>query len=405
MTLFGIVANPASGKDVRRLVARASVFDNQEKQAIVERALIGAEAAGADAFAYLDDPNGIVANAVRENGRLRAQPLDTTRTRTALDTITAARALKDLGCSVVITLGGDGTNRAFALGWPDAPLIPLSTGTNNVFPRLAEATLAGAAAGLIASGQLELSEVATQQKAIQVTVKDERPDLALIDAVLSRERFVGARALLQPEQLDTALLTRAEPAAVGITAIGGLLHPLSRDADEGLLLRFGPGGERVQAPIAPGLYKTVEVAECRVIPAGEAATASGPGVLAFDGERDRSLKPNQPVELFVERSGPWVVDIHQTLELAARKGMFRMGAVSAPQNGTSRKPMKQPVSRKAVSNRSQEASSRRRKAAGRTSAGQPKRQAAEAAGKKAASGKATARKSTSKKTTGKQRRA
>ena len=326
MSLFGVVANPASGKDVRRLVARASVFDNQEKQAIVERALIGAEAAGASAFAYLDDPNGIVANAVRENGRLCAKPLDTTRTRTALDTITAARALKDLGCAVVITLGGDGTNRAFALGWPDAPLIPLSTGTNNVFPRMAEATLAGAAAGLIASGQLQLSEVAAQQKAIQVTMEDERPDLALIDAVLSRERFVGARALLQPEQLDTALLTRAEPAAVGITAIGGLLHPLSRDDDGGLLLRFGPGGERVQAPIAPGLYKTVEVAECRAVQPGEWVTAKGPGVLAFDGERDRSLKPDQPVELRVKRDGPWVVDIRQTLELAARKGLFTMAA-------------------------------------------------------------------------------
>ncbi|MYG14337.1 MAG: ATP-NAD kinase [Gammaproteobacteria bacterium] len=322
--LFGVVANPASGKDVRRLVARASVFDNQEKQAIVERALIGAEAAGATAFAYLDDPNGIVASAVGENGRLCAKPLDTTRTRTALDTITAARALKDLGCSVVITLGGDGTNRAFALGWPDAPLIPLSTGTNNVFPRLAEATLAGAAAGLIASGQLELGEVAAQQKAIQVIVEDERPDLALIDAVLSRERFVGARALLQPEQLDTALLTRAEPAAVGITAIGGLLHPLSRDAEGGLLLRFGPGGERVRAPIAPGLYKTVEVAECRTIQPGECVAAEGSGVLAFDGERDRSLKPGQPIELKVERTGPWVVDIRQTLELAARKGLFTM---------------------------------------------------------------------------------
>ena len=65
----------------------------------------------------------------------------------ALDTISAARALRDKGCDVVITLGGDGTNRAFALGWRDAPLIPISTGTNNVFPVLCEATVAGAAAG------------------------------------------------------------------------------------------------------------------------------------------------------------------------------------------------------------------------------------------------------------------
>jgi len=324
MSLFGVVANPASGKDVRRLVARASVFDNQEKQAIVERALIGAEAAGATAFAYLDDPNGIVASALRENGRLRATPLDATRTRTAPDTLTAARALKDLDCAAVLTLGGDGTNRAFALGWPDAPLIPLSTGTNNVFPRLAEATLAGAAAGLIACGKLRLSEVATQQKAIRVRVNGERSDLALIDAALSRERFVGARALLQPELLDTALLARAEPAAVGITAIGGLLHPVSREADTGLLLRFGPGGERVRAPIAPGLYRTVEVAERRTVHPGEAIKAQGPGVLAFDGERDRALKPGQPIELWMERTGPWVVDIRKTLELAARRGLFKL---------------------------------------------------------------------------------
>jgi len=34
---IGIAANPASGKDIRRLVARASVFDNQEKCSIVAR--------------------------------------------------------------------------------------------------------------------------------------------------------------------------------------------------------------------------------------------------------------------------------------------------------------------------------------------------------------------------------
>ncbi|MDI9377286.1 MAG: ATP-NAD kinase, partial [Synergistota bacterium] len=31
MTLVGIIANPASGKDIRRLVAHGSVFDNIEK--------------------------------------------------------------------------------------------------------------------------------------------------------------------------------------------------------------------------------------------------------------------------------------------------------------------------------------------------------------------------------------
>ena len=324
MAIFGIVANPASGKDVRRLVARASVFDNQEKQAIVERAIIGAAAAGAKEFAYLDDANGIVASAVRENPRLVARPLDATRTRTALDTISAARALKDAGCAAVLILGGDGTNRAFSLGWPDAPLIPVSTGTNNVFPHLLEGTLAGAAAGLLASGRIELPAVAARQKAIQVQVEGERPDKALIDAVLSRERFVGARALLQPELLDMALLSRAQPAAVGITAIGGLLRPLSEAEDGGLRLRFGPGGQIVQAPIAPGLYKSIAVAECVRTSFGEDVAAVGPGVLAFDGERERVLRPGQQAKLRVVRDGPWVVDVGHALELAADQGLFRM---------------------------------------------------------------------------------
>ncbi len=145
--------------------------------------------------------------------------------------IRGARALAAAGCAAVLTLGGDGTNRAFALGWRDAPLLPISTGTNNVFPRFVEATVAGAAAGLIASGAVALRDVARAAKTIRVQIDGERDDLALIDAVLTTERFVGARALLEADLLRLALLTRADPAAVGITAIGGLIAPLSDAAD------------------------------------------------------------------------------------------------------------------------------------------------------------------------------
>ena len=39
-----------------------------------------------------------------------------------------------------MSLGGDGTNRIIARTWPDVPLLPLSTGTNNVFPVTVDAT-------------------------------------------------------------------------------------------------------------------------------------------------------------------------------------------------------------------------------------------------------------------------
>jgi len=48
MTVVGIIANPASGKDIRRLVAHAATIDNRGKVSIVRCALIGLAEAGGD---------------------------------------------------------------------------------------------------------------------------------------------------------------------------------------------------------------------------------------------------------------------------------------------------------------------------------------------------------------------
>lgn len=341
MTTIGIVANPASGKDVRRLVARASVFDNPEKQAIVQRALAGMlSVLGTTDWrvAYLDDAHGMVRRAIKDvlgGAACQANAVMAAETGSAMDTTRAARALRQLPTAINLTLGGDGTNRAFALGWNDAPLIPISTGTNNVFPRLMEATVAGAAAALVASGRIPLAEVSEQQKLIRVRIEDEADDLALIDAVLVAERFVGARALLNPENLSSALLCVADPAAVGITAIGGLISPLGGTTDAGMQLEFAPipasvsdtdgaNGELtvVRTPIAPGYYRDVGVRDYRRISFNQSLRCTGPGVLAFDGERERVLKPGQTATLSVERAGPFVVDVPVTMRLAAERGCF-----------------------------------------------------------------------------------
>ena len=60
----GLIANPASGKDIRRLVAHASVFDNEEKRNIVRRVILGAAAAGADRFLAMPEPNQLIESAV-----------------------------------------------------------------------------------------------------------------------------------------------------------------------------------------------------------------------------------------------------------------------------------------------------------------------------------------------------
>ncbi len=321
----GFAVNPASGKDIRRLVARASVFDNQEKKAIVRRAAIGALAAGARKFLFVPDTHGITRAALDDiDGEIAVAAVNSPQSASALDTLYGAAALKDAGCMVVITLGGDGTNRAFVRGWRDAPLIPISTGTNNVFPTLIEATVAGAAAGLVARGALALDRVARRAKVIEIEIENEAPDLALIDAVATDERFIGARALLDCEHWRSALVTRGHPAAVGVCAVAGMLNPLSDTDDGAIYLEFGPGNRTLHAPIAPGLYRPVNVASFRRMALGEHVQVEGPVMLALDGERERVLKTGQRATLCVRRDGPWVIDVEKTLNLAARCSLFDM---------------------------------------------------------------------------------
>lgn len=326
----GFAVNPASGKDIRRLVARASVFDNQEKKAIVRRAAIGAIAAGAREFRFIPDTHGITRAALEDvAGGITFAEVDCACSGSALDTLYGARALEEASCPVVITLGGDGTNRAFARGWRDAPLIPISTGTNNVFPAMIEATVAGAAAGLLARRALPLDEVAQRAKVIDIAIEGESPDLALIDAVATDERFVGARALLDCDRWKYALVTRAEPTVVGICAVAGLLEAVSNDDEVALRLQFGAGGRILRAPIAPGMYRCVHVSSFERIALDQAVQIEGPGVLALDGERERVLKAGQRASMRVRRDGPWVIDVEKTMTLAAERGFFDIRATAA----------------------------------------------------------------------------
>ena len=325
MRAVGLVANPASGKDIRRLAGKASVFDNREKLAIVRRAVIGAIAAGARRFVYMSDSHGIVKQAIAETTiprGVRFEALPSSGTASAMDTIVAAEQMAQRDCAVVLVLGGDGTNRAFVRGWRDATLVSLSTGTNNVFPVMAEATVAGMALGLIAADKVASRLVATQAKVIDVVIEAEEQDIALIDAVITRDAFIGAKALLDPSQLKEALLCRAEPAAVGITSLGGLVRPVSDKDDFGLHLTFTKGGRQLLAPIGPGMFAKVEIGKTRLVKFDQAVKAQGPSVIALDGERERVIAPGQRIEMRISRRGPWVVDLAATLQRAAKQKIF-----------------------------------------------------------------------------------
>src|SRR5262249_28430253 len=155
-------------------------------------------------------------------------------------------------------LGGDGTNRAVALGWPSAPVIPISTGTNNAFPLTVEPTLAGAAAGLLASGVVGRDEVAAPAPVVHLDVEGEGTDLAVIDAVLLAGGLGGPMRPFEPTRLAGAVVSRASSSALGMCGLAGVLHP---DDPRPVSIEFGdgPGARDLSVPLAPGAFAMVSV--------------------------------------------------------------------------------------------------------------------------------------------------
>lgn len=322
MRPVGIVANPVSGRDVRRLVTNAATSTLDDKVGIVRRILVGAFEAGATQFMVLPEPHGIHRRAMATlpfAGQLEVvDALGRVRHHDERDTVGAAVAMADADCAAVVVLGGDGTNRAFAAGWRDAPLIPLSTGTNNAFPATVEATSAGAAAGHLAVGRVRSDEVSARAKVVRVSVDDGDDDLALIDAVLLAEppHRAGSLEPFDPTALVAAVLSRADPGAVGVSSIGGVVDPVGAGDGCGLELRFrrdgcaGTGGDTlVRSPLAPGTYAEVAVERWRRLALGEQVTFGGPGLLALDGDRRRIVGAGGRARLRVERTGPRVIEV------------------------------------------------------------------------------------------------
>lgn len=322
----GVLVNPLSGRDVRRLAARAGTSTPEDKRNQVQRILVGAAAGGAAKAVLVRDPFRIADSAVAVLGiDLDVELLDLGGRCQPGDTPAAADAMRERGCGALVVLGGDGTNRLVAKTWPDATLVPVSTGTNNVFPTMIEATLAGAAAGLVASGRVPRERVAARAKLVRVEIDGEPGDLALIDVVQLVDDSLGNRMPYDAAKIRRVVVSRAEPCAVGVSPVAGLLHPVGAAEDAGVEVRCGVGGAPLLVPISPGLYTEMEIEGARQLAFGEAVEVVGPGLLAFDGDRERALAPGQKARIWVERSGPYVIDVPATLAEAARRGSYRDG--------------------------------------------------------------------------------
>ncbi len=337
MTCIGLIANPVSARDIRRIIANASNLQIADRVNIVMRVLTAAHSLGVERVLMMPDNGGIRALLQRHLSRGHSQHqrwpvvefLDMEPNSTVDDTFQAARLLSQAGVAAIVVLGGDGTHRAVVRECRDIPIAGLSTGTNNAFPEMRESTITGMAVALYASARLSAEQALAPNKLLEVDINDgERSDIALVDAVISRDRYIGARALWKPESLSAAYLSFADPQAIGLSAIGGLLQPVGRRDPGGLAVQLGqdsqPAALQLLAPIAPGMVRPVSIAHWQAMPADQAFTVMQPGgVVALDGERELAFDAGDRVRITLRENAFSTVDVARCMHIAACDGLLR----------------------------------------------------------------------------------
>lgn len=339
---IGIIANPASARDIRRIVANASNLQIADRVNIVLRVLTAVASLGVSRVLMMPDKGGLRAMLLRHLRRERnlqhafpeVEFLDMEPTSTVEDTFLAARVMRAARVRAIVVLGGDGTHRAVVRECNDVPIAGLSTGTNNAFPEMRESTITAMAVGLYATGRLTPEQALAPNKVLEVSINEgQRHDIALVDAVISTDRYIGARALWKTDSLAAVYLTFADPQAIGLSAIGGLMQPVGRRESGGLAIQLSddPAHRRLvlRAPIAPGMVRDVGIADWEPMPAGrDFRVALEAGVVALDGEREMAFERGDRVCITLRENAFPTVDVARCMQIAAEMGLLRHSSVS-----------------------------------------------------------------------------
>lgn len=339
MTLVGLVVNPGASRDVRRLTSLARTVDAVEQANAVARALCGMAASGVARVLYMPEPTQVVRRAAEMLAGTRGAPARMPElvpvaipgdgyAKNAEGTAGAAVAIRAAGATAVLTIGGDGTNRAVAMGWPEAVFLPLPGGTNNAFCQRIDPTAAGQAIGLYARHPTHFEADVVRHPYLQLKLGD-HTTVALVDIALVRAGWVGAHAIWEPEALAEAIVSRSDPTVPGLAGVAGAVRPLPAGTPHGVHLVFDPRGHRIQGQLGPGQVVELGLQAATVFGAGDwilmptAPAASHDALtLAFDGEREIVLEAGDQAVVHLVLPGVQVLDGSAVLRRAARDDLL-----------------------------------------------------------------------------------
>jgi predicted polyphosphate/ATP-dependent NAD kinase len=330
----GIIANPVSARDIRRVISHAGNLQITERANILLRILAGLAASGIRKAVMMPENAGIYGHLRRALGRAESagegrfpelQLLEMTVTGQAADSGTAARIMRTMEVGAIVVLGGDGTHRVVISESGDVPIAGVSTGTNNAFPFVREPTVTGLAVGLALTGAVPAAVAFANNKRLEVTING-RHEIALVDVAIVREGFVGSRAVWKTDSLRELFVAFGEPGSIGLSSIVGLLAPVQRGSPFGRRVIFDDPQHaqfRLAAPIAPGLIEEIGISRVETVNFDTPISLTiGSGSIALDGEREVTFSEQDRISVTLREAAFCTIDVPACMSFAASKGLF-----------------------------------------------------------------------------------
>jgi hypothetical protein len=330
MINIGIIVNPFSGKDLRRITTDAANVDNHEKVKKVVRMISSMARFGVDKVMLMPDNydlNSCIASICNDSNKhnLFVKVLDFMPCDQPEDTIKAVNMMIKENISCVIILGGDGTCRLVAKTDISVPIIPVSTGTNNAYPEFWEGTTVGIAAAYVAKyGANE--NIVQKEKRIEVSINNVFREIALVDAGITNIPYVGSKIVTGLSDLEEIVVCICSPDLIGLSALIGCLKICEEKDDWGFRLKIDTGGHRSLSTINSGQLSEITYSELSQLNLGESYTCfpDYDGTIALDGERTIPFRKGDKIQFMITRNGPWKLDVKKTLYEAVEHGCFKL---------------------------------------------------------------------------------
>lgn len=317
MTSIGLIINPVSGTDIRRLTSHASFIDNNQKAYIALRVIKGLDGMGIRKVYLMPDFYGVAQHVLTLLDNLDSvdvELVDVEPVGGPEDTIRAVEFMVKRGVRCIILLGGDGTVRVASKASRDTPLLPISTGTNNVIPFFIDGGVAAILAGIIALNPQVSRRYTIRLKKLDVFVEGVFVDHALVDVASTGYMFRGSKALIDISMVKEAVVSVSSPLSIGVAGIAGMIKQINLGDEHTLYIRINNSNWLIKrkAIIAPGVIKDIGIERVTIYRVGDKIPLEAPSyTLALDGEREIEVDPLEDKFVYVNPEGPYIVDVNK----------------------------------------------------------------------------------------------